>query len=67
MIRLIFFAVLIAVLVVAGILVVTILLSVFTAKTVMGADNMPSPIQKISYIALVILLIGLSVGWIGGV
>lgn len=67
MIRLVFFAVLTAVLVVIGVLVVTILLSVFAAKSVMGPrDMMPSPIQKISYVALVILLIGLSVGWIGG-
>lgn len=67
MVRLIFFAVLITVLVVVGVVVVTTLLSVFAISSLVGGDNMPGPLQKISYAALVILLIGLSLGWIGGI
>lgn len=33
----------------------------------MGGNNMPQTFQRIAYILLVLLLIGLSSGWLGGV
>ena len=66
MFRLILFVILAVAIVVTGVFVASIVVSAFAVSHIGGRDNMSGPLHKICYVALVILLCGLSLGWIGG-
>lgn len=66
MVRLILVIAFIAVLAIAFIAVLGTMQTVARVAVGKDEDNMPQTFKRIAYGALVILLIGLSTGWLGG-
>ncbi len=70
MFRLILLILFVAAIVVAALATVTVVYSVTRLAKPQprtGEDKMPQTFQRIAYIALVVLLIGITSGWLGGV
>ena len=65
MFRLILLILFIAAIVTTGLAMIAVVQSVATVTRSAGEDNMPRTFRRIAYILLVLLLIGLSTGWLG--
>jgi len=67
MVRLILLILFIAAIVTAVAAMVAVVQSLSMLARPTGEDQMPQTFQRIAYILLVVLLIGISTGWLGGV
>ncbi|MFG5380720.1 hypothetical protein [Yoonia sp. R2-816] len=67
MFRLILLILFIAAIVTTALAMLAVMQSVAGLARSTGEDNMPGTFQRIAYILLVLLLIGLTTGWLGGV
>jgi cell division protein FtsX len=68
MFRLILLILFVTAIAVAALATITVVYSVATlAQPKTGKDQMPRTFQRIAYVALVVLLIGITSGWLGGV
>ncbi len=68
MFRLILLILFVAAIVVAATATIAVVHSAATlARPTTGEDQMPRTFQRIAYVALIVLLIGITSGWLGGV
>ncbi len=67
MFRLILLILFVAAIVVVATATIAVVHSAATLARPTGEDQMPKTFQRIAYIALVVLLIGITSGWLGAV
>ena len=65
MFRLILLILFVAAIVTTALAMVAVVQSVASVARPTGEDNMPRTFQRIAYVLLVLLLLGLTTGWLG--